>query len=140
MTTAPCILVIDDDDDFVQSLRALLEHEGYRVLHAPDGHEGVLQARRNRPDLIVVDVMMQERTEGFFVVQELRRVPELLRSPIFVVSAVYARTPEFDVPPTPGWLAHDGFFPKPIDPDALLAAVRSALAARPHAGPQGDHR
>ncbi|MDH5197338.1 MAG: response regulator [Gemmatimonadota bacterium] len=140
MTTAPRILVIDDDDDFVQSLRALLEREGYAVLHAPDGQEGVLQARRTRPDLIVVDVMMQERTEGFFVVQELRRVPELAGTPIFVVSAVYERTPEFDVPPASDWMAHDGFFPKPIDATSLLDAVRTALATRSHADTQGDHR
>ena len=128
MTGGPLILVIDDDPDFVASLSTLLAREGYRVVHAPDGHEGVRQARRSRPAVILVDVMMDERTEGFFVVQELRRLPELAGVPIFVVSAVYDRMPEFDVPPDRVWLAHDAFFPKPVDTAALLEAVRSALA------------
>jgi two-component system, OmpR family, alkaline phosphatase synthesis response regulator PhoP len=127
MTHNERILIIDDDHDFVQALDALLGQHGYQVLHAGDGHEGVLRARREHPDLILVDVMMSERTEGFFVVQELRRAPELAGVPIFVVSAVYDAAPEFDVPPSPAWLAHDAFYRKPIDPRTLLTGIRSAL-------------
>jgi two-component system alkaline phosphatase synthesis response regulator PhoP len=133
------ILVIDDDPDFVQSLEALLGAHGYQVLHAPDGRQGVLRARRERPDLILVDVMMGERTEGFFVVQELRRVPELRGVPIFVVSAVYDVTREFDVPPDDAWLSHDAFFRKPIDPPSLVSGIQTALARRRGGVPGGDH-
>jgi two-component system alkaline phosphatase synthesis response regulator PhoP len=130
MTDRDRILIIDDDHDFVQALDALLGAHGYQVLHAHDGRDGVLRARRERPDLILVDVMMGERTEGFFVVQELRRVPELRDVPVFVVSAVYDVTPEFDVSPSRDWLAHDAFYRKPIDSNALLDGIRAALARR----------
>jgi len=138
MTDGARILIIDDDQDFVQALDALLGQRGYEVLHARDGHEGVLRAQREHPDLILVDVMMGERTEGFFVVQELRRVPALTGVPIFVVSAVYDAAPEFDVPPHEGWLAHDAFYRKPIDPHALLTGIRSALAKRHEAAPRRE--
>ncbi len=130
MTDPDRILVIDDDHDFVQALEAFLVAHGYQVLHAQNGREGVLRARRERPDLILVDVMMGERTEGFFVVQELRRVPELRDVPIFVVSAVYDLAREFDVPPSRDWLAHDAFYRKPIDSSALLEGIHAALARR----------
>lgn len=127
MTTGR-ILLIDDDHDFVQALTALLERDGHTVLSAQNGREGVLRARRDQPDLILLDVMMDERTEGFFVARELRRLPEVAGIPIFVVSAVYTEEPELRVPPDATWTGHDAFYRKPIDPDALLADIRAALA------------
>ncbi len=129
MTQASRILVVDDDRDFAEALGTLLTRHGYEVLWAQDGREGVLRARREHPDLILVDVMMDERTEGFFVVQELRRAPELHGVPIFVVSAVYQKAPEFQVAPDRKWLGHDAFFQKPVDTDALLARIHEAIGA-----------
>lgn len=124
------ILVVDDDRDFVEAVRTLLSHAGYDVLAAHDGRAGVARAREARPDLILVDIMMDERTEGFFAVQELRRAPELAGTPILVVSALYDRVPEFQVPPDRSWLPHDGFLAKPVAPETLLARVRQALGSR----------
>jgi CheY-like chemotaxis protein len=81
--------------------------------------------------------MMDERTEGFFVAQELRRIPELQQVPIFVVSAVYTEQPGLRVDPDRAWLGHDAFYRKPVDADALLADIRAALAARPGAAARG---
>ena len=130
------ILVVDDDRDFVQAVAAVLERQGYEVLCAYDGRTGVLRALREAPDLILVDVMMDERTEGFFVVQELRRLPALEGVPIFVVSAVYEQIPEFQVPPDPAWLPYDSFLRKPIDPKVLLDRIREALAVLRAAPPE----
>jgi DNA-binding response OmpR family regulator len=129
MTQHGRILVVDDDRDFAEALGTLLTRNGYEVLWARDGREGLLRARREHPDLILVDVMMDERTEGFFVVQELRRAPELDGVPIFVVSSIYEQAPEFQVAPERKWLSHDAFFPKPVDTDALLTRIRETLAA-----------
>jgi DNA-binding response OmpR family regulator len=137
MKTGSRILIIDDDQDFVQALATLLERDGHSVLTAHDGRDGVLRARREPPDLILLDVMMDERTEGFFVAQELRRIPELAHVPIFIVSAVYSEQPSMRVAPDRAWLGHDAFYRKPIDPDALLAGIRAALAAHPGAAPRG---
>jgi CheY-like chemotaxis protein len=124
------ILIVDDDRDFVDALRTLLSGSGYEVLVAYDGRDGLRQARRERPDLIMVDVMMDERTEGFFAVQQLRRATETASTPIFLISAVYERLPEFGVPPDPRWTGHDAFIAKPVDPEALLRQVREALAGK----------
>lgn len=132
MKTGSRILIIDDDQDFVQALATLLERDGHRVLTEHTGRDGVLRARREPPDLILLDVMMDERTEGFFVAQELRRTPELAHIPIFVVSAVYSEQPSMRVEPDRSWLGHDAFYRKPVDTNALLADIRAAIAA--HAG------
>ena len=132
------ILVVDDDRDFVDAVRTLLTHAGYEVLAAHDGRSGVARAREARPDLILVDIMMDERTEGFFTVRELRRAPELAGTPIVVVSAMYDRVPEFQIPPDPRWLAHDAFLAKPVAAEALLACVHQILDARPAAGAAGQ--
>jgi len=137
MTVGARILIIDDDDDFAQAVTTLLKRDGHTVLTARNGREGVLRARRDGPDLILLDVMMDERTEGLFVAQELRRAPELARVPIFVVSAVYSEQPEFQIAPDRGWLPHDAFFRKPVDGDALLAAIRGALVTRSDTATRG---
>lgn len=134
MTEGGRILVVDDDRDFVGAVRALLTHEGYQVITAHDGRTGLARARETRPDLILVDVMMDERTEGFFTVREIRRVPELAGTPVIVVSAIYQREPGFTIPPDPAWLAHDVFLPKPVAPDVLLARVRETLHREAGAG------
>lgn len=122
------ILVVDDDRDYSESLAAFLRSNGYRVVQAYDGREGLKRARLERPDLIVMDVMMNERTEGFFTVQEMRREPSLDGVPIFVATSLYAQVPAFTVEPERGWLAHDEFFPKPVDLDALLARIEARMA------------
>ena len=117
------IVLVDDDDDFASAVRAFLELHGYEVHCAADGRAGVLLARQVRPDLVLIDVMMNERTEGFFTLQNLRRTPGLEQVPVFVVSSVYTSEPDFQVRPEQGWLAHDEFFTKPVDLPALLKSI-----------------
>ncbi len=75
-----------------------------------------------------MDIIMDERTEGFFTVQQLRRDPELEEVPIFVVTALYSAVPDFGVEADPGWMAHDEFLSKPVDPDLLLQRINARLA------------
>ena len=77
--------------------------------------------------LIIKDVMMGERTEGFFAVQEIRRVPELQSIPIFVLSAIYSKEEGFSIAPQHGWLAHDAFFSKPVDLSRLLQKIQEYI-------------
>jgi len=122
------ILIVDDDADFRQSLAFFLESHGYTVRQAADGRQGLLLARLERPDLIIMDLMMSERTEGLFAIQELRRSADLPQTPIFVVSSLYAKVPDFRVPPEQAWLGHDEFFSKPLDLPRLLEAIRRRLS------------
>jgi DNA-binding response OmpR family regulator len=134
-TTAPRkVLIVDDDRDFVEALAAYLESNGLAVCRAYDGRTGVTTALAERPDLILMDIIMGERTEGFFAVQQLRHTPELKAVPIFVMSSLYSAIPGFRVTPERSWLAHDEFFPKPLDLTALLARVRRELGLDEAAG------
>jgi two-component system alkaline phosphatase synthesis response regulator PhoP len=121
------ILIVDDDADVVESVASFLEANGYQVLKAHNGREGLKQAKLERPDLIIMDIMMNERTEGFFTVQAIRHTPGLESVPIFVLSSLYEQIPAFRIPPDSGWLAHDQFFPKPANMPELLEKIRQFL-------------
>ncbi len=123
------ILMVDDDLDFVAAVAFALEADHYAVFKAHNGRDAVRLARTEHPDLILMDIMMGERTEGLFTVQELRRAAELKEVPIFVVSALYTKVPDFGVLPAVAWMAHDEFFPKPVDTALLLGKIRERLAA-----------
>ena len=122
------ILIIDDDVDFVEATSVPLEKRGYHVVKAYDGREGLRLAKIAPPDLVIMDIMMGERTEGFFTVQEMRQTTELRSVPIFVVSSLYSRIEEFKIAPEREWLAHDEFFPKPVDTEKLLKSIDRRLS------------
>ena len=119
------ILIIDDDADFAESLSTWLQAAGHQVEHASNADAGIAIARADRPDVILCDVMMQERTEGFFAVQRLRQTPGLEQTRILVISSVYQAVPEFKVPPDRKWLPHDGFLQKPVNAEQLLKLVEA---------------
>jgi CheY-like chemotaxis protein len=123
MTEFKKILVIDDDRDYVSAITSLLESAGYRVRTAPNGREGLQVARTYRPDLVLLDVMMTERTEGFFTLQEFRRIQDLSQTPVIVISSIYTDQAIFRVSPEAGWLPANLFLPKPVEPALLLAEV-----------------
>ena len=129
MSELKTVLIIDDDRDFVTAIESLLQDSGYQVRSAFNGREGLRLARTIRPDLILLDVMMTERTEGFFMLQEARRIPELSQTPVIVISSIYADQPIFRVSPEAGWLPANLFLPKPVDPARLLAEVRRLTEA-----------
>ncbi len=117
------ILIVDDDRDFVEAIACFLEAHGFAVARAHSGEEGTRQAKLERPDVILMDIMMSDRTEGFFAISEIRRDPALKNVPIFVVSGLCTRLPAFEVPEG-AWMAHDVFFSKPVDTGQLLEKIR----------------
>ena len=131
MSEAKRILLIDDDADFRVSVRALLESEGYEVREEADGESGLRAVRAFGPHLILLDVMMRERTEGFFVLQEIRRTPALAELPVIVSSSLYSEHPFFRVREDAGWMPADLFLPKPLRPKQLLEEVARLLARTP---------
>jgi CheY-like chemotaxis protein len=122
------IIVIDDDQDFLEYARIVLESASYEVLTATDATEGLELIRGSAPDLIITDVMMSYTLEGASVTRQIRADPELRRLPVIVISAI-ARTPDADIFPQGARPASDGFMTKPVPPDALLAAVKNCLSS-----------
>jgi CheY-like chemotaxis protein len=132
------ILVIEDDADMAETMRIILESKRYRVISASSKNEGLDKARAERPDLILLDVMMPEGTEGFHFVWELRRdaEPEVRDIPIIVVSALHQTTdlrfyPEAsdDTYAAGEYLPVQDFVDKPVEPADLLQRVERVLNA-----------
>jgi len=103
------------------------------VVAASNGRDGLAQAKTVRPALILLDVMMQDRTEGFFTLEQIRDVAALRTTPVIVISSIYTDHPVFRVSPESGWLPADLFLPKPVDP-ARLVAESARLTAPAYAG------
>ena len=70
--SAKRVLLVDDDTEIVESMRAVLESRGYEILVARDGNQGIAMAESEEPDLVVLDMMMPKRS-GFLVLETLRR-------------------------------------------------------------------
>lgn len=121
----PKILIIDDDPDIVESLRIVLESRGHEVKDAASGREGIEKARGERPDLIILDIMMSKITEGFEVARELKRDRVCKDIPILMLTSLKEKT-GFDFSHQAGdeeWLPVDDYVHKPISPDELLKKV-----------------
>jgi CheY-like chemotaxis protein len=125
------VLIIDDDPDFAAAVTRLLEQSGLRVRTAGNGRDGFDLACRLLPDLILLDVMMAERTEGLFTLQRIRATRALQDVPVIVVSSLYSEVPSFRIDPSAGWLPATLFLPKPVEPERLLNEVGRLLAAAP---------
>ncbi|MBK6430037.1 MAG: response regulator [Anaerolineae bacterium] len=129
---SPQILVIDDDSDFREYLRIILESHGYRVRCAGNAREGAAAVESERPDLIILDAMMSYAFQGLSLVQQIRQDARLDAVPLLLVSAVL-REPAHallaDVPAN----AIDAFLSKPIEPAIVLENVERLLRQRLHA-------
>jgi signal transduction histidine kinase/CheY-like chemotaxis protein len=118
----PTVLVVDDDANIRELLLQELTEAGYRVLLAPNGREGVAIVRRERPDLIVLDVMMPEMN-GFDVAAVLKNDPQTMDIPIVILSIVQDRDRGFR-------LGVDRYLTKPIDTDLLFKEVGALIEQR----------
>lgn len=128
MSTAKTVLLIDDDAEFTESNRALLEPEGYRVLSAHNGAEGLELAVNEQPDLLLLDVMMTTDTEGFDVSRKIADHPELKHMKVLMLTGIRREMNlPFSFEEDPEWLPVAGVLEKPIRPDELLAAVREQI-------------
>src|SRR2546422_6979908 len=121
---APIILVIEDYSDSRTLLSSLLRAKGYKVIEARDGKEGVLQANRVTPDLILMDLAMPE-LDGVEATRQIRRRHVLSRTPIFAISA-YA-THEIKADALAAGCTE--VFMKPLDLESLLGKIREILGA-----------
>lgn len=122
------VLVIDDDPDIVTFLTALLQDNGYETDSAADGAEGLKKTRDRKPDLILLDITMPEKS-GVRYYRDVRDDDELKTIPVIMVTGVMKEFEGFihsrrQVPPP------DGFIRKPVDKQLLLETMQKVLAGK----------
>jgi CheY-like chemotaxis protein len=129
-TMARKVLIVDDDPEFVEATTALLDAQGYEVISAPNGKVGIAKTKEERPDIILLDIMMTRDTEGFEVARELNKDPQLKNIPVIIVSGIKK---EMDLPfgfeSDDAWLPVKGVLEKPVKPNLLLKTVAQYIAA-----------
>ncbi len=121
------ILIVDDDADFVESTKTILESKPYDVVVAYQGEEGLKKAKEENPDLILLDVIMPVK-DGFTAAEELKKDPELRKIPILMLTAFSSKRQESSIPVSRGYaLQAEDYIEKPVTPENLLAAVEKSL-------------
>jgi CheY-like chemotaxis protein len=128
------ILIVDDDPDIVEALKMTLEAHQYQVFTAANGTEGLKQVKAVKPDLIILDVMMDTVTEGFQVTYQLRNsdpkseYAPFSKIPILMLTAIADRKQmKFNTKKDGDFLPVDDFVEKPIRPQVLLEKVRKMI-------------
>jgi len=122
------VLLVDDEVDFVEINKAALESKGYEVIPAYNGKEGLEKALKDKPDIIILDVMMTTKTEGFDVARELRKHKEMKDVPIIMLTAIRERMDiKWEIQPDEEWLPVTEFLEKPVPPDKLVEKVEEML-------------
>jgi CheY-like chemotaxis protein len=130
ITKGKRILIVDDDADFITATKAVLAGAGYEVTECSRATEALAKARDIRPDLIVLDVMMETGTAGFHVAYQVRKDPDLTGTPILMVTAIHQTTPLRFSPETDGeFLPVEKLLDKPVPADVLLAEVAHLLGS-----------
>ncbi|MCX7944559.1 MAG: response regulator [Deltaproteobacteria bacterium] len=128
MNDKKTILIVDDDADLVEIIRTVLEQNGYTVISASNGTEGLTKVETQRPDLIILDVMMDSVTEGFQVSYKLKNNPKFRDIPILMLTSVSQHTGfKFSKEKDGDFIAADEFCEKPIQPKDLLKKVEKLL-------------
>ncbi len=121
------VLLVDDDIDFVESTKIILESKPYEVIVAYDGEEGLRKAREEKPDLIILDVIMPVK-DGFTVAEQMKKDSELKRIPVIMLTSFAARVSETSIPISRGYeLEAEDYIDKPVTPDELLRRVERYL-------------
>jgi two-component system cell cycle response regulator DivK len=135
------VLIVDDDPDNVSYLKDVLEDAGYRTVTAGDGLEGMERVRQACPDLVLLDLMMPNKS-GIRMFQELKADQELRRIPVVIVTGVSQATgvdfshllvrqaagqPEVSPSGETKYSRPSGFLEKPVEPEELLRVVQEVL-------------
>lgn len=122
------ILIVDDDAEFVDATRAVLEKNGYNVVSANNGKHGLEKAKQEKPDMLLLDMMMDYDSEGFDLVQTLSATDETKQIPIVVLTGIRkAASLPFEQAKNAYTLNIRQILEKPVKPDVLIDAVKKAL-------------
>jgi two-component system alkaline phosphatase synthesis response regulator PhoP len=122
------ILLVDDDPDLVNAVSMILESKHYKVAAAYGGVEGLEKAKSEKPDLIVLDVMMPDK-DGYVVCKELKSDPQLSPIPVLLLTAVVSHIPTTRFSHQMGLETEaDDYMDKPVEPQELVNRIETLLS------------
>lgn len=125
------LLIIDDDPDFVEGIRGVLEAAGYQVDAVYNPKAGFEALKRRPPDLLLLDILMGRGAEGVMLARKMRRDPQLNHIPTLIITGIREQIAFL----FPGQAVHPHLLPvdelleKPVDPQLLLDRVKTLLEA-----------
>jgi two-component system alkaline phosphatase synthesis response regulator PhoP len=123
------ILLVDNDVDFIDLNKAVLENSGFEVVVAYSGTEGLDRVRFEQPDLIVLDLMMEKHDTGFGFAKALKADPTSKNIPILMLTAVGSETGiDFSQELDGYWMKTDDYANKPLLPEDLVKKINELLA------------
>ena len=134
------ILIVDDEEDAISFISTILQDNNYEYISAENGIKGLELARNEKPDLILLDLIMPEKS-GIMMFQELKKDQELRKIPVIVVSGAsevtgvdfknfifkHTEKDSDNQEESTAFFTPDDYIEKPINPDALIKAIEKAL-------------
>ena len=123
------ILLVDDDPDLIIAVKTILENNNYEVIPAYNKKEGMEKLLTEKPDLAILDVMMEETHDGFDLARAIKKIPEFEELPIIMLTSVDGMTGvNFKAAMSdPNWLPADDYLDKPVEPEELINTVVQVL-------------
>jgi CheY-like chemotaxis protein len=126
------ILLVDDDQDIIKAVQVILENQNYTVVSANNKADGIQKAMTEKPDLFILDVMMEAMSDGFDLARDLRKIEEFKNSPIILLTAIDDKTGvnfksafgNTDLLPV------DAYIEKPVAPHKLINEVDKLLSRK----------
>jgi CheY-like chemotaxis protein len=125
------LLIVDDDPDYVEGIKGILDSAGYETDVAYNPRDGFDALKAKHYDLLLLDIMMGRGAEGVMMARKLRKDPDLGEMPVLIITGIREQIAFL----FPGQSVHPGFFPvdelleKPVEPDLLLERVQALLEA-----------
>ena len=122
------ILIVDDDHVLVTATKAVLESRDYEVVCAYDGDEGIRKAREQKPDLIILDIIMPTK-DGFSACEQIKNDPDIFHIPVLIMTSFSTQKSKTNIPVSAGLtLEAEGYIEKPVKPDDLLNRIEKMLS------------
>ncbi|MCK4782728.1 MAG: response regulator [Desulfobacteraceae bacterium] len=121
------ILLVDDDVDFVEATKIVLESKPYEVIVAYEGNEGLRKAREEKPDLVLLDVIMPVK-DGFATAEQFKKDLQLSKIPVIMLTSYSSHGVGSSIPASRGLeLDAEDYLDKPVSPEKLLYTVEKYL-------------
>jgi len=122
------VLIIDNDVDFIDQNKAVLEESGFEVISASDSREGVEKVSFEMPDIVLLELMLEKHDAGFDVVKAIKADPRFKGIPILMVTSAAGETGcDFCQELDGYWMKTDDFVNKPVTPDELIKRINILL-------------